>query len=644
MFAPDNQRLTWLPRAKGFREKLLAARACEPAADSFALLTALSQYNLSYLEIVQLDRAANKIPIQAHAGFTSVRLALLGSSTLDHLLPAIRVAALRRNLSVSGYIGGYGQYRQEILDSTSPLHQFQPDTVLFSVAPRDAIASIPLMATRDHVRRVLENSIHELRTLWREVRSKLQAEVIQQTFVNTARPLFGSYDRMVAAAPIQLTKQLNDLLAEAAATDGIALLDIAAAAEQDGLDAWHDEGRWLQGKMEVAPYAAPLYGELTMRIVGAQRGLSKKCLVLDLDDTLWGGIVGEEGIEGIKLGEGSALGEAHLGLQRYAKQLKERGVILAICSKNDPQIAEHAFTHHPEMLLKREDIASFVANWQPKPDNLQRIARSLNIGLDSVVFVDDNPAERAAMREALPTVAVPELPEDPAQYVRCLAGAGYFEAIAFTDEDRERGRLYNASAELAADLKASASIDDFRAGLRMSTTFGPFRESDLPRVTQLINKTNQFNPTTRRYSLRELQQIRTDPACLTLQFRLSDRLGDNGLVSALILRRDHIAAEIYDVDTWVMSCRVFGRELEFEAMNIAVEAARHSGALSLRAKYVPSAKNAVVKDLYSSLGFLQETLGFQQYTDGAPGSDTTYWHLALDTYQMRKTHIVHKAQ
>jgi len=596
----------------------------------------LSHYRLGYLETIQLDRALSQIPDDARAAFSAVRLAVLASSTVDHLLPAIRIATLRRRLIVGTHLGTYGQYRQDLLDSSSALHRFQPQVILFSITAREAIASIPVTGTAQAVDRILDHTVNELRSLWREAREKLKATVIQQTFLNTAKSLFGSHERLVAGAPRQTIHRLNERLAQAATADGIALLDVAHAAERDGLDFWFDEARWLQGKLEIAPQAAPLYGEWLARIIAAQRGLSKKCLVLDLDNTLWGGVVGDDGIEGIVLGEGNPTGEAHIGLQRYAKQLKERGVVLAVCSKNDPKIAEDAFANHPEMVLRPSDIASFVANWETKVNNLKRIAAKLNLGLDSLVFVDDNPAERAAIREALPMVAVPELPEDVAQYARCIADAGYFEAVAFTVEDQQRAELYAANASREAELQSSGNLDEFLAGLQMTTSFGAVRDVDLARVSQLINKTNQFNPTTRRYSLEEVRSLYADPTCIALQFRLRDRLGDNGLVSAMILRPGAQIGVLL-VDTWVMSCRVFGRELEFEAMNIAVEAARDLGARELRAEYIPTPKNGVIKDLYANLGFV--ALTGPQTNAGA-----TNWQLSLDQYRPRSTHIARSPQ
>src|SRR5712692_8880519 len=463
--------LDWLPAPQDFRGCL--RRALEPSADRLEKLAALAQYRLGYLETIQLDRAIGPACAESPQGFSSVRLAILTSATVDHLVPGIRVSGLRRRLLIDVHIGPYGQYRQQLLDAESPLHRLRPQIVLLSLTAREAIAAVPVTATAAEADAAIDRSIDELRMLWRTARETLHATVIQQTFLNIADPLFGSYDRLVAGAPAQLIAHLNERLSEAAAEDGVLLLDIARVSERDGLDAWFDVTRWLQAKMEIVPQAAPVYGDLLARVIAAQRGLSKKCLVLDLDNTLWSGVIGDDGPEGIVLGEGSAAGEAHLALQRYALQLKARGIILAVCSKNDTAIAEAVFRDHPEMLLRRSDIAAFLANWDDKTENLKVIATRLNIGIDSLVFVDDNPVERARIRQSLPMVAVPELPDDAAQYVRCLAEAGYFEAVAFTSEDRHRAEQYAANAERDALLESAQNMDEFLRGLKMSVLFGP---------------------------------------------------------------------------------------------------------------------------------------------------------------------------
>jgi FkbH-like protein len=441
---------------------------------------------------------------------------------------------------------------------------------------------------------------------------------------------------MVPGAPARVVESLNDTLAQAVVDDGVSLLDITRCSARGGIDAWFDVARWLQGKIEIAPQAAPVYGDIVARVIAAQRGQSRKCLVLDLDNTLWGGVIGDVGLENIVLGEGSAVGEAHRALQQYAKSLKERGILLAVCSKNETTTAEAVFDSHPEMVLKRADITAFVANWADKAENLKSIAEQLNIGLDSLVFVDDNPVERARVRESLPMVAVPELPADPAHYVRCIADAGYFEAIAFTEEDRQRVGQYAANIERETLRSSLQSMDDFLRGLEMSVGYGPVKPVDLVRAAQLINKTNQFNTTTRRMTNEELSKLAAAAHYVTLQFRLIDRFGDNGLVSIMILCQDQTEPEVFDVVNWVMSCRVFGRQLEDEAMNIVVEILRARGARSLRGEIIATKKNAVISELYRNLGFSRRP--------GPAAADTTSWQMNLDEYVSRPTSINRKMQ
>ena len=585
------------------RLQLQAALAQTDARARLDGLARLAQSRLGFIETIQLDRALVRDAAESIDGYAAVRLAVLSTNTIDHLLPAIRVAGLTYKMRLDILAGAFGQYRQELLDPASRLIRFQPDLILLSLNARQVISAVPIAAPAEEVEEALSRRIEELSGLWRHARNTLNATVIQQTYLDISEPLFGSYDRLVPAAPSRLIARLNDLLAQAAAREGVLLLDVAQASARDGIDAWFDVARWLQGKMEIAPQAAQRYAALVARLIAAQRGKSRKCLVLDLDNTLWGGVVGDVGTAGLILGEGSAEGEAYLALQRYAKLLKDRGVILAVCSKNEHALAEAAFQEHPEMVLRRPDIAAFVANWNDKVENLKDIARSLNIGLDSLVFVDDNPVERARVREGLPMVAVPELPNDPALYVRCIAEAGYFEAVSLTDEDLRRGEQYAIDAQREAMRGVSKSVEDFLRELDMIVTYGPIAAVDLARVTQLINKTNQFNTTTRRYSADEVARLAAVRENTTLQFRLADRFGDNGLVSVMILCPAKDDAAVLEIDSWVMSCRVFGRQLENEAMNIVVDATRGRGIRFLRAEYIPTERNGVVSGLFKSLGF-----------------------------------------
>jgi len=623
----------WLPEPVDFRARLNAAAAAPSTPERILRLAELARYRLDYLQTIQIDRALGKAVRTPVDGFTPIRLALLSACTVDHLVPAIRAAGLRHRLLFDVYVGVYGQYRQDILDPASPLQRFEPEAVVLSPTARDLVAHVPFDASEAEAEAAVAQAVAELRELWRIARQRFKATLIQQTFLDVTEPLFGNYDALLPAAPARLIARMNDRLARCAAEEGILLIDVAAKSAREGIDAWFDVARWLQGKMEIAPGAAPHYGDLLARLVAATRGRSRKCLVLDLDNTLWGGVIGDVGIDGIVLGEGSALGEAYLAMQRYAKRLSERGIILAVCSKNDPAIAEAAFRDHPEMVLKRTDVAAFVANWGDKAENLRTIAAQLNIGLDSLVFVDDSPAERARVRESLPMVAVPELPDDPARYVRVLADAGYFEAVSFTAEDRIRAKAYSANAQREAARSVAQSMRDFLQGLQMTAEYGQARPVDLPRITQLLNKTNQFNTTTRRYTPEEVLQLAMSADACVLQFRLRDRFGDNGLVSVMILRPAPDDAAALEIDNWVMSCRVFGRQLEEEAMNIAVETARARGARVLRARYVPTDRNGVIAGLFESLGFTRE------HQEAGGGGR---WSLALADYVPRSTFIARK--
>ncbi len=629
--------LDWLQNPPDFKNQLRDAQSATAPSERVSRLLALVQYRLDFLQTIQVNRAIDTLSAEFESQFKPLRLAILGSATVDHLLPAIRIAALRRGVYVEAYCGGFGQYRQEIMASSSALHRFAPDVVVFSLDAAQIASQIDIACPASQADEILRAAIAELRSLWRRARDTLKASVIQQTFLNVAEPLFGSHDRLVPGAPWRAIERLNEIVAEAVASDGVALLDVARASQRDGLDAWYDSVRYLQAKQEIAPHAAALYGDLLGRILAAQQGKSKKCLVLDLDNTLWGGIVGDDGVNGVVLGQGSGPGEAYLAVQRHAKQLKDRGIILAVCSKNDPKIAAEAFDTHPEMVLKKSDIAAFMANWDDKARNLEAIARQLNIGLDSLVFLDDNPVERARIREALPSVAVPELPDDVSGYVRRLADAGYFEAVAFTTEDRQRAEQYAQNAQRDALQSSMQSMEEFLQNLCMSVIYGTVTSVDLPRVVQLINKTNQFTPTTRRYSAEQVAGLRNTPGAVLLQFRLKDRFGDNGLVSAMVMLPVAGAVDKLEIDAWVMSCRVFGRQLEHEALNIAVETARERGVRELIATYVPTAKNAVTADLYKNFGFEPADLPSQP-------AGASRWVLKIDDYRASATFIQRENQ
>lgn len=596
-------------------------------------LRALAELELDYLQSIQFHRALQQFDSNQLKGIPRRRLAILSSSTVDHLIPAIAVAGFRRGILLNVHVTPFGQYRQELLNSDSELAQFEPDFVLFSLSARDVISSLPISASATEVDRCIGEHLVELASLWRATRRISNAAILQQTFLNIGESLFGSLDRAIPSSPTQVVRRLNQLLVEQTMSNGIVILDLDRPVEQSGLSFWFDNTKWLQAKIEISPVAAMQYADHVSRIVASQLGLSRKCLVLDLDNTLWGGVIGDDGIDNISLGEGSGLGEAFLEFQRYIKQLKNRGIILAVCSKNEQQTAESVFRNHPEMVLKLEDITVFIANWDSKATNLLRIAEQLNIGIDSLVFVDDNPAERSLIRQTLPMVAVPEMPEDPARYVQCLSDAGYFESVSFTGDDLQRNAQYAANEQRKVLEVSAQSIDDYLESLNMSMTAGPFENVDIPRISQLINKTNQFNTTTIRRSPEEVHSIATMPDNLTLQVRLSDRFGGNGLVSAVIMEPHPQKPDTYEIRTWVMSCRVFGRQLEYEILNALAVLARAVDAKFLVATYIPTVRNGLIKNLYADIGFkaVRENC--------AEPVAKTHWILDLRKFTSHFTHI-----
>jgi FkbH-like protein len=594
--------LYWLPEIENWRARLRTLGSNREAAWEEAI--ALANSRLDFIRTNALDqiviRTFGDTPPKNLAA-KPIRLALLGSSTMAHLHPAIRVAGLRRGLWISLYENDYGQYWQELTDSASALHEFKPDAVLFALDGHHLAAGIGAAIDRADADRGFDEMRDRIRECWRLAREAFRCPVIHQTPLPVHPTVLGSNEHRLPGSRQGLIVRLNHELRGLAESEGADLLALDARAAIDGLKAWHDPALWHRAKQEISPAAAPMYGELVARLLAAKQGRSAKCLVLDLDNTLWGGVVGDDGLEGLVIGQGSALGEAFVAFQEYARELSRRGVILAVCSKNDEANAVEPFEKHPEMVLKRHDIASFVANWSDKASNLRAIAEELNIGIDSLVFVDDNPFERSLVRRELPMVAVPEVGDDPATFAQTLADAGYFEGLAVTEEDRARTDQYQGNRQRESLKDSATDLDSYLRSLEMELIWRPFDKLGLQRTVQLINKTNQFNLTTRRYTEEDVLAIMGDGRAFGLQLRLVDRFGDNGIIAIVIGKmRDE---EDLLIDTWLMSCRVLGRQVEPTTLNLAAEQAKRLGARRLIGEYLPTKKNGMVKDHYGKLGF-----------------------------------------
>jgi FkbH-like protein len=613
--------LSWLPEAPAE-----FAAACKQLAGSSDELGRRAQQLASHrLDENQLNKLAHAMSKGQAAGgspgpLTPFRLGLVSNATSHFLVPVLTATAARHGVWLECIEADYGQAMQVALDPESPINKARCEAVLVALYAR----GMPLAATpgdAETAHDTMQAALAQLNAI-RGGLAQSGAICILQTLPPPVDALFGSFDAALPGTPRRLVDDLNRKLAESVLGSHDLLLDVAHLAQTVGLSRWHDPKLWNLAKLPFSSDCLPLYAEHVCRLLAALRGKSKKCLVLDLDNTLWGGVVGDDGLEGILLGQGDPTGEAHLDVQRTALALRQRGVVLAVSSKNHDEVARRPFAEHPEMLLRAEHVAVFQANWQDKASNIKAIADELKLGLDSMVFLDDNPAERALVRRLVPEVAVPELPSDPALYARTLLAAGYFEAIAFSDEDKQRAARYQDNARRVALQKQSGDLDAYLASLDMRLTLQPFDDTGRARIAQLINKSNQFNLTTRRYTEADVARLQHDSEAFTLQARLSDSFGDNGMISVVICRR---AGDAWDIDTWLMSCRVLGRKVEHAVLLELVEQARSSGARRLLGTYLPTEKNKLVENHYEKLGFsLCERL--------AGGG--TRWQLELDTTQL----------
>jgi len=597
MFVP--WQMPWLPDApEGFRARL---KAVPMLAEGHG--TALAQLALHRLNSTQARAfaktlrglATEGVPLAPLAPF---RLAVLSSATFDTIEDPLVAAGARHGVALDLAVAEYDQIIQTAFDPEAEVFATRPDAVFVHFDHRwlalDRFSTDPAGT--------VDAALDQVAMVLRALAEAPGAQIIVSNIATPPGGLFGNIDRAVAgtqrAQIAAFNRGLHDLASEMAAL----ILDVAGLAEQVGTSTWFDPVMWNLYKLPIASDCAPLFADAVARMVGALRGKARKCLVLDCDNTLWGGVIGDDGMENILIGSGNPEGESFLAVQQLALDLKKRGIILAVCSKNFDETARQPFREHADMLLRESDIAVFQANWTDKPSNLEAIAATLEIGLDSLVFLDDNSAERAQVRAALPMVAVPELPADPAYYPLYLASAGYFEALAYSTEDSARVDSYIANAQRAEVKQQSRDLGDYLRALDMTLTAQPFDAQGRARISQLINKSNQFNLTTRRYSEADVRAVEDEADTLTLQVRLKDKFSDFGMIGVVIARPHPDDPDALDVDTWLMSCRVLGRRVEEAMLKAVVERARAAGKSRLYARYLPTPKNAMVRTLFDTLG------------------------------------------
>ena len=610
--------LSWLPACPGNFNQLCRA-ALESEADFGANIRRLAS---SALDSDRLIRLARTIEAGVGKGRTLAplrpfRLGLASNGTSDFISAAMAATAPRHGLAFTCVAAGYDQFLQDSLSPDSSLNQAKPDAVLIALDWR----SLPLRPSPGDpsaAKLAVDGALDYLDTIRDAIRRNSGAVCIVQNVAAPPEGIFGALDRKLEGTQRWMIDRVNAGLVERLQGSTDILFDVSRLAETVGLANWHSPGEWNLAKLPFAQEFVPIYADHVCRLVAAHCGLSRRCLVVDLDNTLWGGVIGDDGLGGIVIGQGDPTGEAYLDFQRYLLALRERGIVLAVSSKNEQEAARSPFREHPDMLLREDDFAVFQANWIDKATNIQAIADTLALGLDALVFVDDNPFERELVRQALPAVAVPDMPADPSLYTRTLSAAGYFEAIVFSEEDRKRAQYYANNAQRASLQHQVGDLDAYLASLGMEIEFQPFNQVGRARITQLINKSNQFNLTTRRYSEEEVIRFESDPNILSLQVRLRDRFGDNGMISVVICRWTD--SSVGEIDTWLMSCRVLGRRVEEAVLRAVLDQAQKRDVRALRGVYIPTSRNRLVEHHYAKLGFAQ--LGTAE--DG-----TTLWELEV---------------
>lgn len=561
--------------------------------------TLLKPYKIPDLQKLNRALSANAEKWRAFVNGRTTRWAILGGVTTQPIRELILPLSLSEGTWAEIYEGNYNSFETEPLDPNSEVYQFRPDIVLLATSSLN-IGQWPQPGDSDEcVDALVEKTLQGFRLRWDALVKGTGARLLQHNFdLPPVRPL-GRLEGRYSWSPSRFIQKLNDALWQHEGRE-IRLLDLGQLSADFGRWQWQEPRWYHHSKHGFDPSLVCHYGRALGGLARAMFGKTRKCLACDLDGTLWGGIIGDDGIDGIEIGNTSAAGEAYAAFGRYLKNLRSLGVALAVNSKNDVESAREVFVRHPEMPLKLNDFAAFVCNWEPKSGNLRQIAKQLNVGLDSIVFIDDNPAECEEVRQALPEVTVIEMNGDPAYFPRRLEELHLFTPLDFTAEDFSRAQSFEAMRQLN-DLSDSATdLESYLASLEMEATIGPAQPGESPRLEQLFRKTNQFNLTSREYDQVELARIMESPTDFCLSCWFKDKLASHGLVSAVIGR---IEGEALIIDNWVMSCRVFTRTLEDCIFAHLLEFAGQCHCRIIRGEFVATAKNGYSQLLYERLGF-----------------------------------------
>lgn len=572
-------------------------------AELFSKVKEGTARNLKEYDVTVLMKLANRLKKWKAAEDKrdgAVKIAVLGSYSIQHFAGVLAVFLQAEGIDADIYEGEYDGINMDVLDENSGLYRFAPAIVILMTHAFDIRSFPALLASEEEIQEALCRQMAYYRNLWDCIGRISGCQIMQTNFVVPVHRALGNMEAGYSFSQSNYVRLLNLELAKER-PKYVTIVDMDYLASAVGKRKWFDYSSYFLTK---AGFHVDFLGEaasLFTREILALRGKTRKCLVLDLDNTLWGGVVGDDGYDRIQVDPHNAVGESYRYFQQYVKNLRDRGVILAVCSKNDEEVAKQPFEKNPDMILKLSDFACFMANWSDKAGNLRAIAKELNIGTDSLVFVDDNPAERDIVRRYVPEALVIDLPEDPADYANALEEASPFEWMELTKEDLARADSYSADRERAKLSESFVNYEEYLQSLQMEGTAGMVGDAQAERFVQLINKSNQFNLRTRRYTDAQMKELRNDNNVSLIYVDLKDRFTGYGLISCIILKK---VGEDCFIDTWLMSCRVLKRGVEGFAFRKVIEEARKTGCKRIIGEYIPSKKNGMVKDFYVGLGFL----------------------------------------
>lgn len=574
--------------------------------------------------MVSLKELRNAIKINL-SELSTVKLSLVGDTATQLFATALKGYGVLRGYNIELFEAEYNQVERQLFDPTSDLYQFDADFIVIFQSTHKLGEHHSMLNPEQQVT-LADDRIGFLASVC-ENPALAGKKIIYFNYPEIEDTVFGSYANKVDSSFTYQVRKLNyELMRLSQQYQNLFICDIAALQNKLGRDMMFAANVYTSTEMILSIDALPYVASRVMDIVCAVKGQFKKCLILDLDNTVWGGVIGDDGLEGIQLGHGLGIGKAFTEFQMWVKKLKQRGIIICVASKNNEETAKEPFEKHPDMVLKLDDIAVFQANWETKVDNIRTIQSILNIGFDSMVFLDDNPFERNMVRENIKGITVPELPEDPAEYLEYLYSLNLFETASYSNLDKDRTKQYQVEAQRVSLSKTFTNEADFLKSLNMVSVVSGFTKFNTPRVAQLSQRSNQFNLRTVRYTDADIEALANDPNVIDLSFTLEDKFGDNGLIAVIIMKP--LDKETLFVDTWFMSCRVLKRGMENFTLNTMVEKAKAAGYKRIIGEYLPTPKNKMVENHYTGLGFTP-----------VEGAVTAQYVLNVDEYQNRECYI-----